>query len=118
MSFPSANKVLVIGKVSAPPQVRSSQNGKDIMTFRVRTTRKWSDNEYTTTHRVVVFGNMVDQIRNLGEGSLVGVDGRIENRKYESNGEDKWITEIVANDVQVFSEDQGQSDDQGDQIPF
>ena len=118
MSFPSANKVFVIGKVSAPPQVRTGQSGKDVMNFRVRTTRKWSDKEFTTTHRIVVFGNMVDQIRNLGEGSLVGVDGRIDNRKYESNGEDKWITEIVANVVQVFSENQSQGDDYGDQVPF
>lgn len=120
MSFPSANKAFVMGQVSAPPQLKDLGNGRSMMGFRLVSKRRWKDKEFQTTHRITVFGNAVDALRNLSEGSLVGVDGRIDNRQYEQNGEKKWITEIVANDVQVFSaqEEQPQGNDFGDEIPF
>jgi len=119
MAFPSANKAFVMGEVSSPPQVKDLGNGREMLGFRLVSKRAWKDKEFRTTHRITVFGNAVDGLRNLSEGSLVGVDGRIDNRQYEQNGEKKWITEIVANDVQVFSatEKSGEAEDFGE-IPF
>ena len=118
MSFPSANKAFVMGQVSAPPQLKSLDNGREMIGFRIVSKRRWKDKEFQTTHRITVFGNAVDGLRNLSEGSLVGVDGRLNNRQYEQNGEQKWITEIVASDVQVFSSEPPQEDKLGDEIPF
>jgi len=118
MSFPSANRAFIMGQVAAPPQLKDLSDGGAMMGFRVVSKRRWKDREFTTTHRIAVFGNAVDGLRNLSEGSLVGVDGRIDNRQYEQNGEKKWITEIVASDVQVFSSEPPQEDKLGDEIPF
>tara|TARA_R110000751_G_scaffold74611_3_gene150645 strand:- start:3316 stop:3684 length:369 start_codon:yes stop_codon:yes gene_type:complete len=103
MSNPSMNKVVIVGRVDAPPQVRSIGDNKEKMGFRVRTERSWRDKTFSTVHRVVVWGGQIEDIRNLREGDCVSIDGRIDNRKYEVEGEAKWISEVVANDVQVFS---------------
>ena len=103
MSNPSMNKALIVGRVDAPPQIKEIGEGKEKMGFRVRTNRAWRDKTFSTVHRITVWGNMITDIRNLQEGDCVSVDGRIDNRKYEVDGETKWITEVVANDVQVFS---------------
>ena len=119
MSFPSANKVFVLGKVEHDPEIREISGGKEKMGMRVRTTRSWTDKEFSTLHRVVVWGKMVDGLRGIKDGDYVAVDGRIDNRKYESNGETKWITEIVANDVQVYADRAAANgDQQEDDLPF
>jgi single-strand DNA-binding protein len=118
MGFPSANKAFVMGQVSSPPQIKDIGNGRSMMGFRLVSKRSWKDKEFQTTHRITVFGNAVDGLRDLSEGSLVGVDGRIDNRQYEQNGEKKWITEIVANDVQVFSATESSKEEDFGEIPF
>ena len=94
MAFPSANKAFVMGEVSSPPQVKDLGNGREMLGFRLVSKRAWKDKEFRTTHRITVFGNAVDGLRNLSEGSLVGV-------------------------VQVFSatEKSGEAEDFGE-IPF
>lgn len=120
MSVPSVNKAVIVGKVEDQPQIRSIGEGKEKMGFRVRTERSWRDKTFSTLHRIVVWGNMITDIRGLNQGDCVSIDGRIDNRKYEVEGETKWITEVVANDVQVFASaaaaPSGLSDE--DDLPF
>ena len=73
--FPSANKAFVMGRVTAPPQLKELDGGRSMLGFRLVSKRTWKEKEYQTTHRIVVFGNAVDELRSLGEGSVVGVDG-------------------------------------------
>ena len=121
MSVPSINKVIVVGLVEEDPQIRAIGEGKEKMGFRVRTTRSWSGREFSTLHRVVVWGNQINNVRSLRGGDTVAIDGRIDNRKYEANGETKWITEVVANDVQIYSSapaSAGGAVELDDAIPF
>jgi single-strand DNA-binding protein len=121
VSNPSINKALIVGRVDAPPKIHSSGEGKERMGFRVRTNRAWRDKTFSTVHLITVWGNMITDIRNLQEGDCVSVDGRIDNRKYEVDGETKWTTEVVASDVQVFaSEAAGANSALGpeDDLPF
>tara|TARA_Y100000004_G_scaffold187950_1_gene241438 strand:- start:1354 stop:1716 length:363 start_codon:yes stop_codon:yes gene_type:complete len=120
MSNPSMNKVILVGRVEAQPEIRPIGEGREKMGFRLRTERSWSDKIFSTLHRVVVWGKQIDNLRNLREGDCVSIDGRIDNRKYEANGETKWITEVVANDVQIFSSAPAPSGGGGldDVIPF
>jgi single-strand DNA-binding protein len=103
MNMPSVNKAVIVGVVEDQPQIRSISEGKEKMGFRVRTHRAWRDKTFSTLHRIVVWGGMITDIRGLNQGDFVSVDGRIDNRKYEVEGETKWITEVVASDVQVVA---------------
>ena len=103
MGIPSLNKMFVLGRVEGQPQLKDIGDGKQKLGFRVRTERMWKERTFSTLHRVVVWGKMVEDLRSIQEGDSVSVDGRIDNRKYEVNGETKWITEVVANDVQVYA---------------
>ena len=120
MSVPSFNKAMIVGLVEEPPQIRPIGEGKEKMGFRVRTYRAWRDKQFSTLHRVVVWGNSINDLRNLQQGDTVAVDGRIDNRKYEVEGVTKWITEIVANDVQVYAASPAQAggDSIDSEIPF
>ena len=119
MSFPSANKAFVLGKVEHDPEVREVKGGKEKMGMRIRTTRSWSDREFSTLHRVVIWGKMIDDLRSIKDGDYVAVDGRIDNRSYEVDGVTKWITEIVANDVQVYADEaKSNGETEEDDLPF
>jgi single-strand DNA-binding protein len=121
MDYPSLNKVFIVGRVEGEPQIKEISEGKEKLGFRVRTERKWRDRTFSTLHRVCVFGNMVGDLRGIREGDSVAVDGRIDNRKYEVNGETKWITELVANDVQVYAAPTTEAVDESDSedaLPF
>ena len=121
MSIPSINKAVIVGRVDDQPRVGTYGEGKQKMSFKVRTERAWRDKSFSTVHRIMVWGNMVSDIENLKSGDFVSVDGRIDNRKFEVDGETKWITEVVANDVQVYAASNGGSDGgRGDEdvIPF
>ena len=112
MEYPSANKVFVMGRVEG-----DTHNSEKKVGFRVRTKRKW---KVSTVVRVVAFGMTAQSLVGLSEGAIVGVDGRLDNRKFEHNGETKWVTEVVASDVQVFSGSPKPKVDSGgeDDLPF
>ncbi len=114
----SMNKILIMGRVESDADHRlvgDGQRGK--LGFRVRTERKWKEQTFSTVHRVVAWGTMAEQHKNLRAGTTVYVDGRLENRKYEKDGETKWISEISANDIQTFGEVAHQSEVE-EEIPF
>ena len=121
MSIPSVNKAFIVGAVEGEPRITPYGEGKEKMGFRVRTNRAWKDKNFSTVHRIIVWGNMVADIKGLREGDGVSVDGRIDNRKYEVDGETKWITEVVANDVQVYASSNGKPQhglEEDDDLPF
>ena len=120
MSIPSVNKAVIVGCVEGQPRITPYGEGKEKMGFKVRTNRAWKDKNFSTVHRIIVWGNMVNDIRSLADGDGVSVDGRIDNRKYEVDGEAKWITEVVANDVQVYASSNGNAGHgpEDDDLPF
>ncbi len=98
----SLNKVQIIGNVGAPPEIRSMQSGDEVANLSIATSETWKDKtsgerkEKTEWHRVVVFGNLVNVIKNyVDKGSKLYIEGRLETRSWESNGEKKYTTEIV-----------------------
>ena len=101
----SLNKVLLIGRLGADPEIKQMVNGKSLATLSLATSQSWKDKatgekkEKTEWHRVVVFNeglvNVVQQY--LKKGAQVYVEGQITTRKWkdEQSGQDKYSTEIV-----------------------
>ena len=101
----SLNKVLLIGRLGADPEIKQMVNGKSVARLSLATSQSWKDkntgekNEKTEWHRVVVFNeglvNVVKQY--LKKGAQVYVEGQISTRKWkdEQSGQDKYSTEIL-----------------------
>jgi len=101
----SLNKVLLIGRLGADPEIKQMVNGKSVARLSVATSQSWKDKstgerkEKTEWHRVVIFNeglvNVVQQY--LKKGANIYVEGALTTRKWkdESSGQDKYSTEIV-----------------------
>ncbi len=101
----SLNKVLLIGRLGADPEIKQMVNGKNVARLSIATSQSWKDKssgerkEKTEWHRVVIFNegliNVVQQY--LKKGANVYVEGQLSTRKWkdESTGQDKYSTEIV-----------------------
>ena len=101
----SLNKVLLIGRLGADPEIKQMVNGKSVARISLATSNTWKDKntgekkEKTEWHRIVVFNeglvNVVQQY--LKKGAQVYIEGQISTRKWkdEQSGQDKYSTEIV-----------------------
>ena len=101
----SLNKVQLIGRLGADPDVKQMVNGKSVARLSLATSQSWKDRnsgekkEKTEWHRIVVFNeglvNVVQQY--LKKGAQVYVEGQLSTRKWkdEQTGQDKYSTEIV-----------------------
>ena len=104
------NKVILIGNLGADPEVRYSPNGSAVTNLRLATTDSWRDRqsgeqqERTEWHRVVFFGKLAEIAGEyLRKGSKVYVEGRLQTRKWQGqDGQDRYTTEVVANDMQML----------------
>ncbi|MAH51326.1 hypothetical protein CMI37_36255 [Candidatus Pacearchaeota archaeon] len=115
----SMNKVMVMGRVESDADHRLVGDGtKGKLGFRLRTERQWKEQTFSTVHRIVAWGSMAEQHKSLKAGATVYVDGRLENRKYEKDGETKWISEISAGDIQVFGAPAASETLPEEEIPF
>ena len=100
----SINKVILLGRLGADPEIRVSQDGKNIARFSLATSESWKDKstnekkEKTEWHKIVIFSSGLAEIseKYLKKGSLIYIEGQISTRKYtDQSGLEKYITEIV-----------------------
>ena len=101
----SLNKVLLIGRLGADPEIKQMVNGKSVARLSVATSQSWKDKstgekkEKTEWHRVVIFNEgLVSVVQQyLKKGANIYVEGQISTRKWkdESSGVDKYSTEII-----------------------
>lgn len=104
------NRVILIGNLGQDPTVRYSPNGSAIANITIATTESWKDKntgekqEKTEWHRVVFFGRLAEIVGEyLKKGSQIFVEGRLQTRKWQDkDGQDKYTTEIVANEMQML----------------
>ena len=101
----SLNKVLLIGRLGADPEIKQMVNGKSVARLSLATSQSWKDKntgekkEKTEWHRIVVFNeglvNVVQQY--LKKGAQVYIEGQLSTRKWkdEQSGQDKYSTEIL-----------------------
>lgn len=106
----SLNKVMLIGRLGADPEIRYLPSGDAIATIRLATSRRWKNKqtnerqEETEWHRVVFFSGLAKIVGEyLKKGSQCYVEGRIRTQKWQGqDGKDMYSTEIVADNMHML----------------
>jgi single-strand DNA-binding protein len=100
------NKAIVIGNLTRDPELKSLPSGIQVATMSVATNRVWKDQsgarqESTDYHNIVVFGRQAEtSAQYLKKGQSIMVEGRMQTRSWEQEGQKRYRTEIVADRVQ------------------
>ena len=119
------NRVILIGNVGQDPEIRSTQDGREIANFSLATTENWKDKNTgerqskTEWHRIVVFSQgLVGVIKNyVKKGSKLYIEGALQTRKWtDKSGIEKYTTEIVLqnynSNLQILNFTNSQDSDQ------
>lgn len=109
------NKVTLIGRLGADPEVRYMPNGGAVANISLATTFRWKDKqsgerrENTEWHRVVFFNRLAEIVGEyLRKGSQVYVEGRLQTRKWQGqDGQDRYTTEIIATEMNMLDSRSG-----------
>ena len=104
------NKVILVGHLGADPETRAMPSGMSVANIRIATSESWKDKqsgdqqERTEWHNVALFGRLGEiAAEYLRKGSQVYIEGRLRTRKWQDKqGNDRYTTEIVANDMQML----------------
>lgn len=100
----SINKVILVGNLGQDPEIRSTQDGKEIANFSIATSDSWKDKnsgekkEKTEWHRIVIFSQgLVGIVKNyVKKGTKLYIEGSLQTRKWtDKDGVEKYTTEIV-----------------------
>ena len=118
----SVNKVIIVGNLGKDPEMRSFPSGDQVANVTIATTDKWKDKqsgemkEATEWHRVVFNGRLAEIVgQYLRKGSQVYVEGSLRTRKWtDKEGQDKYTTEIRADQMQMLGSRQGMGGPAGD----
>ena len=103
------NKVILIGNLGADPEMRFTQNGAPVASFTVATTEKWKGQdgqmkEQTEWHRVIAWQRLAEICGEyLSKGSRVYIEGKLQTRSWEKDGQKHYTTEIVAREMKMLS---------------
>jgi single-strand DNA-binding protein len=104
------NKVILIGNLGQDPETKAMPSGTTVCNLRIATSESWKDKqtgetkEQTEWHTVAMFGRLAEIAGEyLRKGSQVYIEGRLRTRKWQDkNGNDRYTTEIVANEMQML----------------
>jgi single-strand DNA-binding protein len=108
----SLNKVLLIGRLGQDPKLSYTASGTPVANFTMATDESYTDREgkkveQTEWHRIVVWSKQAELCANyLSKGRLVMVEGKLQTRNYEKEGQKHYVTEIVAQRVQFLDSKQ------------
>jgi len=110
----NVNKVLLVGRLTRDPEIRTTSGGQNVASLSMATNRFWKDKsgqrqDKTTFHNVILWGRLAEIAgQYLTKGQEAYIEGRIETRKYTAkDGTDRYITEIIAENMQLGSKPQG-----------
>lgn len=97
----SVNKVILIGNLGQDPELKQTNSGQFICNLSLATSEKYTDkggekHEKTEWHRIVAFGKQAEILaKHLSKGSKIYIEGKLQTRSYEKDGETRYTTEIV-----------------------
>jgi len=115
------NKVILVGNLGADPEVKYMPNGNAVANVTLATSESWKDKQSgeqkdkTEWHRVVFFRRLAEIAGEyLKKGSQIYIEGKLQTRKWQDkNGNDRYTTEIIANEMQMLGARGGGSADFG-----
>ena len=102
------NKVVLVGRLTRDPEVRTLPNGNSVASITVAINRNFRNREGNIDAdfiNVSIFGKQAENVgKYLSKGSMLGVDGRIQTRTYDGqDGQRRYVTEVVAENVEFMS---------------
>lgn len=100
------NKVILTGRLTRTPEMRHTDSGMAVCRFTLANNKGYGEKQKTTFINIVTFAKTAENCdRFLLKGSKVAVVGELEIRQYTDNeGQTKYITEVIANEVEFLSE--------------
>jgi len=118
------NKVILVGRVGQDPEVRRLDSGAVVAKFSLATNERWRDKdgnqqESTEWHNVVLWRGLAEVTEKyVKKGRQVYIEGKLTHRKYtDANGVEKYITDVVANTMQMLGSRDGNSGGGGYNMP-
>ena len=115
MARSGINKVILVGNLGQDPEVKFTAGGAAVTTLSIATSDSWKDKdsgmdkERTEWHRVVLWRRLAEIAGEyLKKGSKVYIEGQLQTRKWEQEGQTRYTTEIIARDMQ-FLDSKGSS---------
>jgi single-strand DNA-binding protein len=99
------NRVMLLGNLGADPELRVTPGGQAVLKLRLATNESYVDRnnvrqERTEWHRVTIWGRRAEALgKILQKGDSLFIEGRLQTSSYEKNGEKRYSTEVVANNV-------------------
>jgi len=121
----SVNKVILVGNLGKDPELRYTPSGTAVCTFSLATTDRFKNKQgeqqdRTEWHNIVVWAGLAEICgKYLTKGKQVYIEGRIQNRSYDDrDGNKRYITEIVANEMQMLSKAGEQGNSTGGRPPM
>ena len=108
------NKVILIGNMGRDPEIRYTPTGTAVATVSIATSEAWKDKqsgqlqERTEWHRVIFFSRLAEIVGEyLKKGSKIYIEGRLQTSTWNKNGEQKYRTEIIAQDILLLGTGNG-----------
>jgi len=104
----SVNKVILVGNLGRDAEVRFTPSGAAVANFSIATTEVWNDKsgqkqEKTEWHKVVLWGKAAEALKDyLVKGKQIYVEGRLETRKWEKDGVERYTTEVKADKITLL----------------
>ena len=116
------NKVILIGNLGKDPEMRYMPDGSAIASFSIATSESWKDKqtgenkERVEWHNITCFKRLAEIVGEyLKKGSQVYIEGRLQTEKWQDkNGQDRYTTKIIANDMQMLG---GRGQNSADSTP-
>lgn len=106
------NKVILIGRLGADPETRFSQSNVQVCNFSLATSKKVKGEQQTEWHRIVCFNKTAEIAQQyLVKGSQVCIEGSIQTSEYEKDGEKRYSTNIVCNNLEMLGGTSSQEND-------
>lgn len=117
------NKAMVYGNLTRDPEMKALPSGMNVTSFSLATNRRYKDRDgnyqdAVDYHNVVVFGRQAETVNQyLKKGSGTYVEGRMQTRSWEKDGQKHYRTEVVADRVQFGPRSGGEAGDAGAPAP-
>lgn len=109
----SVNKVLLVGNLGRDAEVRYTPGGAPVASFSIATTENWTSkdgekHEQTEWHRIVLWGKQAETLQPyLTKGKQIFVEGRLQTRQWEKDGQKHYTTEIKADRIVLLGGGRG-----------
>jgi len=101
------NKVIILGRLTRDPEIKTIPSGKKVATFSLATSKKWKDQqgqqrEKAEFHNIVVWEKLADVIARFGrKGNRILVEGELQTRTWDKEGIKQYRTEIIGNNLNI-----------------